>query len=152
MDNFLEGKFTWFSQKELENGQVIPVDLYSNIVPTCMVLDIFREKLKEPIYINSTYRDPLYNSSVGGAKSSLHLSFNAIDFSIKRDSATSKMLAITSIYNDLKAFDKKGYIYPGFGFRQLVMGLGLYLRGNGSFIHIDTRGLLNKKAPSRWIG
>ena len=33
-----------------------------------------------------------------------------------------------------------------------VMGLGLYLRGNSSFIHADTRGLLGRKAPSRWIG
>lgn len=150
--NFLEGKFTYFSQKELENGQIIPIDLVSNIVPTAMVLDILRERIKEPIYINSTYRDPLYNKAVGGAKSSLHLLFNAIDFTVKRDSAVSKMAAISSIYKQLTDFDKKGYIYPGFGFRTLVMGLGLYLRGNGSFIHIDTRGLLGKKAPSRWVG
>lgn len=150
--SILENKFTWFTEKELENGQIIPIDLYPNIIPTAMVLDILRSRLAEPIYVNSTYRDPAYNASVGGAKSSLHLQFNAIDFSVKRDSAMTKMAAISSIYNDLTAFDKKGYIYPGFGFRQLVMGLGLYLRGSRSFIHLDTRGLLNKKAPSRWIG
>lgn len=148
----LENKFTWFTEKELENGQIIPVDLVSNIIPTAMVLDILREKIKEPIYINSTYRDPNYNASVGGAKSSMHLQFNAIDFTVKRDSAVAKMAAISSIYATLKDFDKKGYIYPGFGFKTLIMGLGLYLRGNGSFIHIDTRGLLGRKAPSRWIG
>ena len=152
MENLLEGKFTWFTQKELENGQVIPVDLYPNIIPTAMVLDILREKIKEPIYINSTYRDPLYNASVGGAKNSIHLLFNAIDFSIKRDSAVAKMAAISSIYATLKDFDKKGYIYPGHGFKTLVMGLGLYLRGMRSFIHIDTRGLLGRKSPSRWVG
>jgi len=152
MNNFLEGKFTYFSQKELENGQIIPIDLYPNIISTAMILDILREKIKEPIYINSTYRDPLYNKAVGGAKTSLHLQFNAIDFTVKRDSAASKMAAISSIYGTLKDFDKKGYIYPGHGFKTLITGLGLYLRGSGSFIHIDTRGLLNKKAPSRWLG
>jgi len=152
MNNFLEGKFTHFTQKELENGQIIPIDLYPNIVPTAMVLDILRDKIREPIYINSTYRDPLYNKAVGGAKSSLHLLFNAIDFTIKRDSAVMKMKDITTIYSILKDFDKKGYIYPGFGFKQSVMGLGLYLRGNSSFIHVDTRGLLGRRAPARWVG
>ena len=116
------------------------------------VLDILREKVREPLYINSTYRDPLYNKAVGGAKSSLHLQFNAIDFTIKRDSGVIKMKDITTIYGILKDFDAKGYIYPGHGFKTSVMGLGLYLRGNGSFIHIDTRGLIGRKAPSRWIG
>ena len=152
MNNALEGKFTWFTQKELENGQTIPFDLYPNIIPTAMVLDILRTKIEEPIYINSTYRDPDYNKSVGGAKSSLHLLFNAIDFSVKRDSVASKMKAISSIYGTLKDFDAKGYVYPGFGFQKSVMGLGLYIRGSGSFIHLDTRGLLGKRAPSRWLG
>ena len=152
MNNALEGKFDWFTQKELENGQTIPFDLYPNIIPTAMVLDILRTKIEEPIYINSTYRDPYYNKSVGGAKSSLHLLFNAIDFSVKRDSVASKMKAISSIYGTLKDFDAKGYVYPGFGFKKSVMGLGLYIRGSGSFIHLDTRGLLGKRAPSRWLG
>lgn len=152
MNNFLEGKFKYFTQKELENGQIIPVDLYPNIIPTAMVLDILRERLKEPIYINSTYRDPNYNASVGGAKNSIHMLFNAIDFTVKRDSAVAKMAAISSIYATLKDFDKKGYIYPGSGFKTSIMGLGLYLRGMRSFIHVDTRGLLGKKAPSRWVG
>jgi len=152
MDNYLEGKFKYFTQKELENGKIIPIDLYPNIVPTAMVLDILRERLREPIYINSTYRDPLYNASVGGAKSSLHLQFNAIDFTVKRDSAISKMAAILRIYAILKDFDKNGYIYPGSGFKTSIMGLGLYLRGMKSFIHIDTRGLLGRKSPSRWVG
>ena len=152
MNNILEGKFDWFTQKELENGQTIPFDLYPNIIPTAMVLDILRTKIEEPIYINSTYRDPDYNASVGGAKSSLHLLFNAIDFTVKRNSPASKMKAISSLYSNLKDFDAKGYIYPNFGFKKSIMGLGLYLRASGSFIHIDTRGLLGKKAPSRWLG
>ena len=151
-DNILEGKFTWFTQKELENGQIIPVDLYPNIIPTATILDALRTEIGEPIYINSTYRDPLYNKAVGGAKNSLHLKFNAIDFSIKRDSSTFKMASISSIYAILKDFDKKGFIYPDFGLKTSIMGLGLYLRGMSSFIHLDTRSTLGRKAPARWIG
>jgi len=153
-EGFLEGRFSYFTQKEIENGKVIPDNLYGNIIPTMLVLDYLREKIREPIYINSTYRDPDYNRAVGGAKNSLHLVFNAVDFTIRRESALLKMRDIKTIYKMLDDFDKNGM---GETSRIIMMkrncfGLGLYLRGSQSFIHLDTRGLIGRAAPVRWRG
>lgn len=42
-------------------------------------LNYLREKFGKPIYINSAYRTPEVNKSVGGAKRSLHLQGRAAD-------------------------------------------------------------------------
>jgi hypothetical protein len=144
--------FKYFTQTEAANGWDVPPMLHKNIIPTLFVLDLFREKRGKAIYVNSTYRDLRYNKSIGGSSRSLHLMFNAVDFTIDGDSSLGKMAELKRFYDELKAFDKKGYLYPGYGFRENVMGLGLYLRGIKSFIHIDTRGLLNRTAPARWLG
>jgi hypothetical protein len=150
----LEGKFQYFTQKEIENGKIIPDELYPNIIPTMLVLDYLREKIREPIYINSTYRDPDYNRAVGGAKDSLHLVFNAVDFTIRRESALLKMRDIKTIYRMLDNFDKNGLGEHSkvIMLKKNCFGLGLYLRGSKSFIHLDTRGLIGRKAPARWRG
>lgn len=150
---YLEGKFQYFTQKEIENGKVIPDELYPNIIPTMIVLDFLRSKIREPIYINSTYRDPDYNRAVGGARNSMHLVFNAVDFTIRRESAWLKERDIKTIYKMLDDYDKKGINEGGTVlFIKNSLGLGLYLRGNQSFIHLDTRGLIGRKAPVRWRG
>ena len=154
MNNSLEGRFQYFTQKEIENGKVIPDELYPNIIPTMLVLDHLREKIREPIYINSTYRDPDYNRAIGGARNSLHLVFNAVDFTIRRESALLKIRDIRTIYKILDDYDKNGMGETSriFMIKKNVFGLGLYLRGKQSFIHLDTRGLIGRKAPVRWRG
>ena len=150
---YLEGRFEYFTQKELENGKTIPDHLYQNIIPTASVLDLLRRKIREPIYINSTYRSPEYNRSVGGAKNSLHLFFNAIDFTIKRSSGFQKMFDLRTIYRILSDMDKYGITEASnISLTKNNFGLGLYLRGIKSFIHLDTRGLIGMKAPARWLG
>ena len=112
-----------------------------------LVLDFLRSKIREPIYINSTYRDPDYNRAVGGAKNSLHLVFNAVDFTIRRESALLKIRDIKTIYKMLDDYDKNGINEGGTVlFIKNKLGLGLYLRGNQSFIHLDTRGLIGTKS------
>lgn len=153
MNNFLEGRFNYFTQKEIEKGKIIPDELYKNIIPTMYVLDYLRDKIGEPIYINSTYRDPDFNRAVGGAKNSLHLVFNAVDFTIKRKTSFQKMFDIKVIYNLLKSYDKDGLKNIGnLLYIKNCFGLGLYLRGEKSFIHLDTRGLIGREAPARWFG
>ena len=142
MDNMLEGKFLHFTQKELEMGRKIPDELYKNIIPTASILDALRSEYGKPIFINSTYRSPEYNRAVGGKTKSLHLDFNAIDWSVK-DKKDLKML-----YNLLDKWDKEENKFNFLPKKRGNMGLGLY----STFIHLDTRSILDRPAPSRWKG
>lgn len=143
-----ENKITHFTATEILNASGtkkyvdadIPAELIYNIIPTIKVLDEIREWYKNPIYLNCTYRSPEHNKKVGGAPNSVHMKFNAIDFSI----ANKNNLLL--IYNHLVFQDSiHHFIFlPKAG----SMGLGLYK----TFIHLDTRATLNLKAPARWIG
>src|SRR5574338_1049342 len=118
----------------------IPEALYQNIVPTIIVLDKLREEIGVPIYINSSYRSPAHNKSVGGSPNSLHMQFNALDFTV-----TDKT-KLKAIYDQLCTWDALHFFKhlpkPG------SMGLGIYK----TFIHLDTRATLNRKSPARWQG
>lgn len=105
-----------------------PPDLWQNIIPTLRVLDKVREHYDIPIIVNSSYRDPAYNRRVGGKPDSLHLAFNAIDFTVKT-------LPLRAIYSYMEYM-------PG----AESFGLGIY----NTFIHLDTRGMIGRKAPARW--
>lgn len=130
----------YFTDKELKNGQSIPEGLENNIEPTALVLDELRHVFGSPIYINSTYRSPEYNKSVGGKPNSLHLKYNAIDFTVKDKSK------LPMLYNLLVEWDAR----HNFDFLPKAgsMGLGIY----DTFIHLDTRQILGRRAPARWIG
>lgn len=54
------------------------------------VLDSLRDKIGEPIYINSGYRTPKHNKEVGGSKLSYHMYGMAAD--IRADRHTPKQL------------------------------------------------------------
>lgn len=133
---------TNFSVAEILQGWEVPEDLHPNIFPTLTVLQHLRTDYGKPIFISSVYRDKTYNKGVGGKSKSLHLVFNAIDFFVEKSNDL-KML-----YNKLNKWDESGYFKflpkPG------SMGLGLYERQY--FIHLDTRGVLNREAPARWKG
>ena len=76
-------QITNFTIDEITMGRKVPERLLWNILPTIRVLQELRNKYDKPIIINSTYRSPSYNKLVGGSKNSLHLEFNAIDFTIQ---------------------------------------------------------------------
>lgn len=133
-------EYRYFTDEELRNGQTIPEGLENNIRPTAKVLDELRHIYGKPIFVNSTYRSPEYNKFVGGKKNSLHLDYNAIDFSIKDIPKLKDLYALLEEWDRNHRFD----FLPKPG----SMGLGLYK----SFIHIDTRATLGRKAPSRWNG
>jgi len=126
-----------FTEAEIINGKTIPVELYPNIIPTIRVLDKLREEINLPIHINSTYRDVQYNVLVGGKSNSLHLYFNAIDFCART--------SMYKIYEILDNWDSthKFHFLP----KPRCMGIGMYERQY--FIHLDTRGILNRQA-ARW--
>lgn len=103
--------------------------LWPNILPTLRVLEWLRAELGgKPIQVHSGYRDHEYNRAIGGEAASLHLSFNAIDFSASghEPREVAQMLAV---HPDAKR-----------------LGIGLYSR----FVHLDSRGHIGRLAPARW--
>lgn len=114
-----------FSAKEVFRMNP-PLELWGNIIPTLRVLDKVREHYGKPIRINSSYRSPDYNKSIGGAKDSMHMKFSAIDFSLAEP--------LIEVYRWIDSLPESD-----------TLGLGIY----DNFIHIDTRALLGKP-KSRW--
>lgn len=117
----------------------IPKQILENIIPTIRILDEVRDELNKPIYLNCGYRDDKHNLLAGGEKNSLHKKFNALDFRVNCSFAELKEL-----YQHINYLDQVKHFnfLPKTG----SMGLGLY----STFIHIDTRAILNMKSPARW--
>ncbi len=143
-----EVKFKYFTWDEILEPikiqkitkEQIPMQYIANIIPTMKCLDMLREYYGEPITINSTYRTPQYNSKIGGKSNSLHLVFNAVDWTVKSKSD------LKGLYLTLDLWDKtpnKFYFLPK---EKGNLGLGLY----PTFVHIDTRSILQRVSPARW--
>lgn len=128
-----------FSIEEITMGRKIPDKLLWNILPTIRVLQEVRDWYERPIIINSSYRSPSYNKLVNGSKNSLHLEYNALDFTVadKKD--------LKKLYLQLDIWDKEHHFkfLPKAG----SMGLGFY---ENRFIHMDTRATLKRVSPARW--
>ena len=97
--------------------------LWDNIAHTAQMLDEIRRRLNAPVRILSCYRSPAYNDCVGGASGSLHMNFNAIDWTCSSGSAS----AWRQVARDVRASNQNW-----------VGGIGFYPSSN--FIHVDTRG------------
>ncbi|EPX77153.1 D-Ala-D-Ala carboxypeptidase family metallohydrolase [Litoreibacter arenae] len=95
--------------------------LWTNIAKTAQVLDHLRDRLGKPIAITNAYRAPAYNACIGGAASSQHMKFTALDFKVSGMSAPDVAQALRWLR------DKEGFFKGGIG------------RYNG-FTHVDTRG------------
>ena len=128
-----------FTIDELTLGREIPKHLLWNILPTIRVLQELRTKFDKPIIINSTYRSKSYNKLVDGSKNSLHLEFNAIDFTVQDKEY------LRNLFLQLHIWDKEYHFkfLPKAG----SMGIGFY---ENKFIHLDTRGSLKRISPARW--
>jgi len=98
-----------------------PRSLWPNIQKTAQVLDRLVEIIGSPIEIKSAYRTPGYNAGVGGASSTRHLQFNAVDFAFPGKGTPSEWAQALRKIRDEGMF--KG-------------GIGTY-QAQG-FVHIDT--------------
>lgn len=67
-------------------------------------LDIYREALDEPIYINSGYRNPELNVAVGGSSTSHHCKGDAADLRIGNDQSKENAIRL---FNFIKDYNKK---------------------------------------------
>ncbi|MBW4514166.1 MAG: DUF882 domain-containing protein [Timaviella obliquedivisa GSE-PSE-MK23-08B] len=77
------GNFTWGEATHGGTRQVQDVAVIEGIIRIAKSLELVREKLgNAPIKINSWYRDPRTNASVGGASQSRHMWGDAVDFVI----------------------------------------------------------------------
>lgn len=73
----------YFNEKEMRIDNKSPEDVKLNAYNlTEKTLDPLREAVKKPITVNSWYRSPAYNESVGGAKDSQHTKGEAVDLII----------------------------------------------------------------------
>lgn len=138
--------FKYFSEEEILGASrtrkytldEIPEDLHQNIVPTMQVLTALRAYYGKAIFLNCTYRDEDHNTAVKGESNSLHLLFNAVDFTISKKEDLSELYKKLTEWDAVHTFEflpKKG-----------SMGIGRY----STFIHLDTRALLGYKSPARW--
>lgn len=120
----------YFEIEEVTMNRSVPTIYLPNIEETIVFLDRMREKLGFPIVITSTYRSPVLNQLIGGVANSTHLIFCAID-----------SVPMSGRKEDLYMMHE--YTHTN---RTRLMGVGYY----DSFLHIDHRGLFNRRSPATW--
>jgi uncharacterized protein YcbK (DUF882 family) len=131
-DWFGSQKFRHFSASEFESYFVAqrrgvtnntpPKRIWKNSVPALRIVDELRDSFGKPCRILSSYRSPDYNKAVGGASSSQHLEFTALDIAFDG-------ISPQRVYDRLLEWAKAG---------KFTGGLGIY--PTSGFVHIDTRG------------
>jgi N-acetylmuramoyl-L-alanine amidase len=107
-----------------------PKPLWKNIKNTALMLDAIRKELGAPIRILSCYRGEAYNTCIGGESASLHMKFNAIDFTCSQGTPE----IWRRVADRLRSSDAK-----------FMGGIGVY--PSSRFVHIDTRG-----SEANWSG
>lgn len=65
------------------DGSAVPGKYLSNVFKIATQLEIIRMQFNQPIVINSAYRTREYNTKVGGAFASQHLTASAVDIVVK---------------------------------------------------------------------
>jgi len=116
-------------RKESVRLQAPPMLMLDNTLPLIRVLEWLREReTTAPVLINSWYRDPYYNSAVGGVTNSMHLILGAADIT-KVGFSPQQVAGMLESHPEAQTF-----------------GIGCY----NSFVHLDIRGHLRRKAPARW--
>lgn len=109
------------------DGSKTPARVISNLRVLAQQLEVLKEALRgASIHINSGYRSPRYNSSVGGAENSQHLYGQAADIVVAGYSPR-------QVADTIERLIREGKMRQG--------GLGRY----NSFTHYDTRG-----TKARW--
>ena len=116
----------WKSEFDSKDGAEMPEDVLYNIQKLANQLQVLRSYLDKSIKINSGYRSPSHNNSIGGVKNSQHVLGKASDIVVKEIKPEQLALIIERLISD-------GDMLQG--------GIGIY----NTFVHYDIR-----KTKSRW--
>jgi uncharacterized protein YcbK (DUF882 family) len=109
-----------------KDGADMPPEVFKNVVLVAKNLQVLRDFVGQPIKVNSGYRSPAHNKSIGGASRSQHVKGKAADIVIKGH----KPQVVAEIIIELI---KAGKMSQG--------GIGVY----NTFTHYDIRG-----TAARW--
>lgn len=112
-----------FNKEEFDSkdGACMPNNVLNNIVELVKNVQIIRDYVGVPLTINSGYRSPAHNKSVGGVANSYHVQGKASDLS-------SSKITPKKLYDSILKLIADGKIYNG--------GVGLY----NTFVHYDIGG------------
>jgi len=106
-----------------------PRRLWPNIIPTLKLADILRAQLGHGLVVGNGYRPEPFNSRVGGAPRSKHVTFRALDLDLPKAHRTR---------DEQEEFYRLAVeLWLRHGERDKI-GLGLYRRRRGTRIHLDT--------------
>lgn len=115
-DNF------WLKEFDCKDGTPVPQHLIPNVQKLANSLQVLRNTIDEPIFINSAYRTEEHNRAIGGSMRSQHLLAKAADIRIGEG------FTPNIIYQLIEELINDGLMAEG--------GLGLY----DTFVHYDVRG------------
>ena len=121
-DNFKRREF------RCRDGSDVPDELILNLQCLCENLQILRDHIARPVRVISGYRTKRYNTRIGGARRSQHMTAKAADIKISGMTPTEVKIVIEQLIQEGKMM--KG-------------GVGLYQ----TFTHYDVRG-----RNARWRG
>lgn len=135
-------RFNW-SETTCTDGTKIPQAFHKRAVVSGRNLNRLRKIVAKKykvkfadvsINVNSWYRSPAYNKSIGGARYSQHVEGRATDITVHvRGHGKVHPRTVAELASSVKAF------HDG--------GIGWYDENHGSFTHLDTR----PNGPSRWV-
>lgn len=114
------------SEFACKDGTAVPASLRANAKELAQNLQKLRDAVGKPININSAYRTPKHNKSIGGKSNSQHLYAKAADIRIRGMTPAEVKKRILELIKKKKM--KQG-------------GIGLY----NTFVHYDIRG-----TAARW--
>ena len=108
--NFGAGEFTSYFARERKGvkNSLPPRRIWNNIVPALRIVDELRDSFGKSCTILSSYRSPDYNKAVGGASSSQHLEFTALDIAFDG-------ISPQRVYDRLLEWRKAGKFTGGLG-------------------------------------
>lgn len=113
--------FVW-AEFDCNDGTNVPEEYKPNVKKLALALEIIRKEFNNvPIRINSAFRHPSYNHSIGGSPNSQHLTANAVDFVVKG-------ISPSVVADKIEQLVSSGKIEQ--------CGLGRY----NTFTHLDFRG------------
>lgn len=116
----------WKHEFDSKDGAEMPKEVLFNIQKLANQLQVLRDYLGKSIKVNSGYRSPKHNKSIGGVKNSQHVLGKAADIVVKGIKPQELAVIVERLIDE-------GEMLQG--------GIGIY----NTFLHYDIR-----KTRARW--